>query len=419
MNPTLRILRLFAAGLSSLNAIQSTECQRLARLVSGRDTEADWAEVSTAASQALIDSACRHGVAALLHAKLSETGQLERLGPAAADALRQYHLGQAVRSARLFTDLETVLSALDRAAVPVRLLKGAALAHTAYADPSERPMCDVDLLIPEERLDEAGAALEQIGFHPKAASAPGKWEGMEQSLYIHRVYTGPSPRHLPCELHWHIVAGRRSRYAPDMAWFWKEGSMGSCPSAGPSDAARPGLSPTAILLHLCAHVMLQNPGRRRRLIWYCDIDRVTQMEVDWEVFVRQADRFHWSAAAAAALRGARELLGTALPEGLLQRLDAAIERRDERMLGLIDRCDSEWESARIMLRQMDWPMRCRTLAGVLFPGRKYLSWRYGDGARASRARLYVRRWRELGARILRGRPNRPGPDAEDEGTRGG
>ncbi len=389
-----------------MNAIQSAECPRLARILCGQGTEADWAEVSADRGQALFDLACRHGVAALLHARLSDTGQIDRLGPAVADLFRKHHINQAIRSAHLSAQLDDILSALDRASIPVRLLKGAALAHTAYADPSERPMCDIDLLIPEERLDEAGAALEQIDFRPKAASAPGKWEGMEESLYIHRVYTGPSPLDLPCELHWHIVAGRRSRYAPDMAWFWREGSTGSRSPAGPSDAAWHGLSPTAMLLHLCAHVMLQNPGRRRRLIWYCDIDRVARRNVDWDLFARQANRFHWSAAVAAALRGARELLGTALPEGLPSTLDAATERRDARMLRLIDACDSEWESTRVMLCQMDWPMRCRTVAGILFPGREYLSWRYGDDARGSRARLYVRRWRDLGARILRGRLNR-------------
>ena len=42
-------------------------------------------------------------------------------------------------------------SALDEAGIASRVLKGVALSHTAYDDPSERVFGDVDLLVPGAR----------------------------------------------------------------------------------------------------------------------------------------------------------------------------------------------------------------------------------------------------------------------------
>ena len=61
-------------------------------------------------------------------------------------------LSHSLRVERL---LLRAVDALDRAGVPSRVLKGAALAHTVYADPSLRVFGDVDLLVPGSELDRA------------------------------------------------------------------------------------------------------------------------------------------------------------------------------------------------------------------------------------------------------------------------
>ena len=53
------------------------------------------------------------------------------------------------------------------------LLKGAALAITVYDSIGLRPMGDLDLLVPEERLAEAVARLKALGYvqpHPDMAA---------------------------------------------------------------------------------------------------------------------------------------------------------------------------------------------------------------------------------------------------------
>ena len=76
--------------------------------------------------------------------------QRERL-----DTHWQDWLGHAVRAERAAL---TVSATLAEAGIRSRVLKGLALAHTAYPDPSMRVFGDVDLLVPHDRL-HAGATL--------------------------------------------------------------------------------------------------------------------------------------------------------------------------------------------------------------------------------------------------------------------
>jgi len=66
-------------------------------------------------------------------------------------------LGHALRVERL---LLGTTSALDRAGIESRVLKGVALAHTAYDDPADRVFGDADLLVPGREFTHAVQALE-------------------------------------------------------------------------------------------------------------------------------------------------------------------------------------------------------------------------------------------------------------------
>jgi hypothetical protein len=65
-------------------------------------------------------------------------------------------LTHAVRVERLLLDATRVL---DHAGIESRVLKGVALSHTAYRDPSDRVFGDVDLLVPHDRLHGAAQVL--------------------------------------------------------------------------------------------------------------------------------------------------------------------------------------------------------------------------------------------------------------------
>lgn len=65
-------------------------------------------------------------------------------------------LEHALRVERLVLDATLVL---DQHRIPSRVLKGVALAHTAYDDPNERVFGDVDLLVPGAQLTRAARVL--------------------------------------------------------------------------------------------------------------------------------------------------------------------------------------------------------------------------------------------------------------------
>lgn len=71
---------------------------------------------------------------------------------------------------------QVLLEAVDRlarASIPNRALEGAALAHTAYADPAMRLFDDVDVLVPAARFaDAVGVLVEGFGA-VDAAREPG------------------------------------------------------------------------------------------------------------------------------------------------------------------------------------------------------------------------------------------------------
>ena len=67
----------------------------------------------------------------------------------------------AERRARLVAE---VVSAVSEAGVPVVLLKGVSYAGWLYEDPAERPMADVDVMVPGGRVGQAGRVLVTLGF---------------------------------------------------------------------------------------------------------------------------------------------------------------------------------------------------------------------------------------------------------------
>lgn len=59
--------------------------------------------------------------------------------------------------------LVEVADAFEQADIDYRVLKGAAVAHTVYADPALRQFGDVDVLVPSHRFDDAAGVLERLG----------------------------------------------------------------------------------------------------------------------------------------------------------------------------------------------------------------------------------------------------------------
>jgi hypothetical protein len=105
--------------------------------------------------------------------------------------------------------LREVGDALAAERIPVALIKGAAYAGRIYADPAERPMSDVDLLVPPALHARAERALRRLGFWRVGSPR-------QQSRLHHAV--GYKRKGASIDLHRSIVQPWRSRIDVDALW---------------------------------------------------------------------------------------------------------------------------------------------------------------------------------------------------------
>lgn len=107
---------------------------------------------------------------------------------------------------RIQQDLPLIVNTLHRAGIRACALKGVAYAKTLYPTPSERPMSDVDLMVPLADAASARAALAEVGFRPFAHTAV-----MHHAIALARG-------DLALDLHWNIIGPGRARIDLDAVW---------------------------------------------------------------------------------------------------------------------------------------------------------------------------------------------------------
>jgi Uncharacterised nucleotidyltransferase len=105
-----------------------------------------------------------HGVAPLLGRRLQRAAGWPET--AAGAWLTGQYAANRRRVERLHRELRAVLDRFAAASVPLMPLKGAVLGPSLYADPGERPMADLDLLVRREHFEQGVALLGELGYEP-------------------------------------------------------------------------------------------------------------------------------------------------------------------------------------------------------------------------------------------------------------
>jgi hypothetical protein len=274
------------------------------------DTPPDFRE--PAFQSDLAQLAQRHGVYGLLLHTLQRTGVFAAL-PAAVVREHEDALRLLRRHAALW-DLERdfVLGLLAERAVPAVLLKGAALRLTSYRDSVQRSFGDLDVLVPDDAVDQAVAALGEAGYQSLTES--------RASLYLdhHHHLILRKPMGFVVEVHW-ALEPVDSPFALEPQAFRRSAV------AYPDPQGHPVLVPVPEhnVLHLSTQSMEDGYSRFSRIV---DLDRVIASRpqaVDWERLAEEAIRMQVSTPVAVSLRLAELLLGTAIPAGFFERLDLA------------------------------------------------------------------------------------------------
>lgn len=287
--------------------------------------------------------------------------------PALAEALRGPALAAAASNAVLFDALAAIEARFAEGGLPLVLLKGAAVAGWAYADPSLRPMSDLDLWVRENDLEATAALLDSLGF----ARRPGREVAFSRGNVRVELHDTP----------FRGVWTHRTA-TPDLGGTWRRAEP-----AGPGRHARrlaPEDAALQTVVHTVVNVFSQWPlralldlaagSRRRAIEWEAVAARAEAARLrtaTWLV-LDLADRIFGLQGAIPALERLRpgaarraSLASCVRAASLLRgRVPRAAARRHAFLLAVVDRPE---DGARLVGR-------------ALWPEPAWLASRYGEGA---------------------------------------
>jgi hypothetical protein len=259
----------------------------------------------------LLAAARRHHLLPLLYERLAELDG-SRVPPPVMARLRSAYYTNLLRNQRLGTELAEVIEALHREGVEAIVLKGGALAWTVYANPAQRPMADLDLMIRPGEMERASIVLHSLGFH------------LSSSMPTHLV---PFLQHFGGGLEWQRSEGDKTTYLEmkhnlaGVIWFRTAYSVepyalwAACRPLALDGTGAWQLSAEDTLIHLCLHPPLSH-AYAIPLSGYVDMDRVitaAEGALSWSRLVERADRFRVKTAVYHGLQCAQRLLGTPVP----------------------------------------------------------------------------------------------------------
>jgi hypothetical protein len=352
---------------------QEISLHTLSRIISGRFNE--WGSYSALEWEQLVQLAQAQGVGPLLYLNLSKARKFSCLPETAHNSLRGMYASSWFTNRTIIQELENLASCFSRAGIPAVALKGACLALTVYADASLRPMGDLDVLVPKERLAEAVQIARLMGY---VETTPEASAGLTELLNHEICLQKPGQQEITLELHHSLVADKSFTYAVPVDWFWEQTE----PLESQAKDSLPGLrvlTPTAQVLYAAAHAMLQHGGRKAPLRWFYDLDlliRSYSERMDWELLVSQAEKFEWGSALDVALSQANAFFDTPIPASILDRLSHQSDRH-RRLVELkqIPPTTHILEERQKLLSLNNYG-RFRLVVALIAPNPSYMIWRY-------------------------------------------
>ncbi|HEV7237986.1 MAG TPA: nucleotidyltransferase family protein [Thermoanaerobaculia bacterium] len=322
-------------------------------------------------AEAFLQASNAHGATPLIAYRIRE----ERRGIAATLAAHleteaRTHMAHEVVRQR---ELSQLLDQFESPAIPMLVIKGAALARTHYAHTWLRPRCDTDILIERERLEEIAEVFGRAGYAEEPSSGGELISRQRMWARIDNL----GIRHC-IDLHWEL--SNRARYARAFSFreLWSRGVAFHGPEIR---MPAPGDALLIAALHLVGHHQ-----SAPRLIWLYDIHLLhASMSIE-------------ELQAAAALARERKMVmafDVALALSLRwfgdRRDDVIAHRAPTAIAELIDdlRCTPGIRS------------KLRLMGEHLFPPAAYVMEKYGVTSRAALPALYLRRAVGASTRLLR------------------
>ncbi|MCP2727290.1 nucleotidyltransferase family protein [Symplocastrum sp. BBK-W-15] len=271
----------------------------------------------------LLQTAAKHGVKPLLYQSLSTTAK-ELVPPEILTQLRQDFRTNAVRNLNRTKELLKILDLFAVNDIPVFTFKGPAIASLAYGELSLRQFGDLDILVRDRDIirardlflsqgDEMKVELIELTEAQKAIfiKSPQIHEFVRECAY-------PFIRQqskIIVELHWRMMPLYFS-FPIDSENLWER--LIPVPLLGTNILTT---SPEDSLLLLCGHGIKECWDKLNRV---CDIAALVHKHpnLDWDRVMAEAARLGCQRILFLGLFLAKELLGTALPEFIWEKIEA-------------------------------------------------------------------------------------------------
>lgn len=139
-----------------------------------------------------------------------------------AELLKAAALGAAAGNLAHFATLDRIEQRFSADRLPMILLKGAAVAHASYRDPSFRPMTDLDIWVRDDDMPRAVGHLRVLGFRQEADQLE-RPPALQQQSRGEIVFRHARREHGMVELHYGAFQGWWARRAadPDDEALWR------------------------------------------------------------------------------------------------------------------------------------------------------------------------------------------------------
>ena len=227
--------------------------------------------------------------------------------------LRTIHLQTIALNLRISQELVGILRVFEKKAIPIMLLKGAALEYILERSIQARSKIDIDILLHERDLYNARSALSELGY-TITKSLPNMTE-RELVQYAHCFDQIKSFKKggYKIDVHFRLLNMGMPTIEENLVW-----SRSRYVCMDENCALVP--SPEDMLLHLCFHA---NHHGFTSLYYFCDIhDLIDHFngEIDWEYFAQAARERKIQATIYYALLITDRLLGSSVPLAVYERL---------------------------------------------------------------------------------------------------
>lgn len=272
----------------------------------------------------VVEASIHHRVAGLVYHNLNEIETNQNIPFDILSKLKQYYEQTTSKNLGLWKEFCRIQEALRRAKIEPIPIKGIILTHTLYHNLGLRPIIDIDILVRERDVSKTEEIISQIGYK--------KWTHTTKDYYRshHCDVTYYLKRDLPdlsivLDIHWNFVIPRPRRI--DFTNVW-----GRAKKKLINHTEVLLLSPEDTLFCLCLH--LRRHIRDLLLKHICDISELLILykdRFDWDYVVSKARGNRMRFTLYFALFSAKELLGTEVPEVVLNGLSPGFFRR--RLIG--------------------------------------------------------------------------------------